>query len=121
MLKAEYTYTELKNNEYLKICVSEPISKINLRGKNKEFFTKVGKVLSIILPIESNISTSNGKLNALWLSPDEWMIYYEENNRENIFESLFNEISKSNYGAITDVSNQWICINIKGCTYRLKT
>ena len=27
---------------------------------------------------------------------------------------LYNEISKLNYGAITDVSNQWVCFNLKG-------
>ena len=26
----------------------------------------------------------------------------------------YNEISKLNYGSITDVSNQWVCFNLKG-------
>ena len=38
------------------------------------------------------------------------MIYLNEN----IFDSLFNEISKLNLGSVTDVSDQWVCINIKG-------
>ena len=29
-------------------------------------------------------------------------------------ENVFDEISKLNLAAITDVSNQWICINLKG-------
>ena len=35
-----------KNN--IDINLSEEKIKINIRGKNKEFFTKVGKILSII-------------------------------------------------------------------------
>ena len=38
------------------------------------------------------------------------MIYLNEN----IFDNLFNEISKLNLGSVTDVSDQWVCINIKG-------
>ena len=66
-----------KNN--IDINLSEEKIKINIRGKNKEFFTKVGKILSIILPSESNTSSSNENYDVLWLSPDEWMIYFDEN------------------------------------------
>ena len=31
-----------------------------------------------------------------------------------ILPKLYNEISKLNYGSITDVSNQWVCFNLKG-------
>ena len=114
MLKAEYPEIELNSFKNLEIKTSEPKTKINVRGKSKDFFTKVEKILSIILPTEANTSSSNEKFNVLWLSPDEWMIYFVENNKENIFENLFDEISKLNFAAITDVSNQWICINLKG-------
>ena len=110
MLKIDYPIFELKDLENLKFKIDEPKIKINIRGKNKDFFTKIGKILSIILPVEPNTSTSNGNLDVLWLSPDEWMIYLNEN----IFDNLFNEISKLNLGSVTDVSDQWVCINIKG-------
>jgi len=113
MLNREYTKIKKKKNDDLEISISEPKIKINLRGKKKEFFTKVGKMLSLILPIESNTASGNEKFNALWLSPDEWMVYFNEKN-QNVFDQLFSEISKFNYGAITNVSDQWICINIKG-------
>ena len=29
----------------------------------------------MILPTEANTSSSSEKLNIIWLSPDEWMIY----------------------------------------------
>ena len=110
MLKIEYPIFELNDFKNLEFKINEPKIKINIRGKNKDFFTKIGKILSIILPVEPNTSTSNGNLDVLWLSPDEWMIYLNEN----IFDNLFNEISKLNLGSVTDVSDQWVCINIKG-------
>tara|TARA_B100001029_G_scaffold145365_1_gene125654 strand:+ start:94 stop:630 length:537 start_codon:yes stop_codon:yes gene_type:complete len=110
MLKIEYPIFELNDSQNLEFKINEPKIKINIRGKNKDFFTKIGKILSIILPVEPNTSTSNGNLDVLWLSPDEWMIYLNEN----IFDNLFNEISKLNLGSVTDVSDQWVCINIKG-------
>ena len=110
MLKIEYPIFELNDSQNLEFKINEPKIKINIRGKNKDFFTKIGKILSIILPVEPNTSTSNVNLDVLWLSPDEWMIYLNEN----IFDNLFNEISKLNLGSVTDVSDQWVCINIKG-------
>ena len=110
MLKSDYPIFESNNFENLVFKIDEPKIKINIRGKNKDFFTKIGKILSIILPVEPNTSTSNGNLDALWLSPDEWMIYLNDN----IFNNLYNEISKLNLGSVTDVSDQWVCIKISG-------
>ena len=110
MLKSDYPIFESNDFENLEFKIDEPKIKINIRGKNKDFFTKIGKILSIILPVEPNTSTSNGNLDALWLSPDEWMIYLNEN----IFDDLYNEISKLNLGSVTDVSDQWVCIKISG-------
>ena len=110
MLKSNYPIFESNDFENLEFKIDEPKIKINIRGKNKDFFTKIGKILSIILPVEPNTSTSNGNLDALWLSPDEWMIYLNDN----IFDDLYNEISKLNLGSVTDVSDQWVCIKISG-------
>ena len=114
MLNIEYPKLEKKSFNGLELTINEPKNKINLRGRKKDFFTKAGKILSLILPTESNTSASNEKFNALWLSPDEWLIYFEDNDKNRIFLDLYNEISKLNYGAITDVSNQWVCFNLKG-------
>ena len=114
MLNIEYPKLEKKTFNGLELTINEPKTKINLRGKKKDFFTKAGKILSLILPVEANTSSSNEKFNALWLSPDEWLIYFDDNDKNRIFLDLYNEISKLNYGAITDVSNQWVCFNLKG-------
>ena len=110
----------IDTKEYFEIKISavEPIIKINLRGKNRDFITKIGKELSIITPIDPNTSSSNEKLNLLWLSPDEWFLYSNDKielNDANLLEDkLFNEISKVKLGSVTNVSDHWIMINLNG-------
>ena len=97
----------------------QPIMKLIVRGKKREFISAVGKSLNILLPTESNTSAQSDKLTAVWLSPDEWMIYSNEPVDKNInnYETeklLNNNISKLNLGAITDVTDQFVMINLKG-------
>ena len=65
---------DTKEYSEIKISEIEPILKINLRGKSRDFITKIGKELSIITPVDPNTSSSNEKLSLLWLSPDEWFL-----------------------------------------------
>ena len=113
MLNINYPKIEKKEFPNLQLNLVEPINKLNLRGKSRDFFTKVGKILSIMLPTESNTSTTIKNISALWLSPDEWMIY-GKNVDKNLKLSLDNEISKLNLGSVTDVSDQWVLINMNG-------
>ena len=97
----------------------KPIMKLIIRGKKREFISAVGKSLNILLQTESNTSTQSDRLTAVWLSPDEWMIYSNEPVSENtnnyeIEELLNKNISKLNLGAITDVTDQFVMINLKG-------
>jgi len=118
MLNYNSSINDTKKYSEIEISEIEPIIKLNLRGKNRDFITKVGKVLSIIPPTDPNTSSGNDNLNMLWLSPDEWMIYY--NNKINLIEAnnlednLFNEISKVKIGSVTNITDHWIVINIKG-------
>ena len=109
---------DTKKYSQIEITEIEPIIKLNLRGKNREFITKVGKNLSIIPPSDPNTSSGNENLNILWLSPDEWMVYsnYKINQNENnhLEDKLFNEISKTKIGSVVNVTDHWIMINIKG-------
>ena len=103
----------------LQIKEIQPIMKLIVRGKKREFISAVGKSLNILLPTESNTSTQSDKLTAVWLSPDEWMIYSNEpvDENTNIYETeelLNNNISKLNLGAVTDVTDQFVMINLKG-------
>jgi len=97
----------------------KPIMKLIIRGKKREFISAVGKSLNILLPTEANTSTQSDKLTALWLSPDEWMIFSnepvdEETNNYETEELLNKNISKLNLGVITDVTDQFVMINLKG-------
>ena len=118
MLNFSSPITDTKEYSGIKISEIEPILKINLRGKNRNFITKIGKELSIITPVDPNTSSSNEKLNLLWLSPDEWFLY--SNDKIDIIDAnfledkLFSEISKVKIGSVTNVSDHWIIINLKG-------
>ena len=97
----------------------KPIMKLIIRGKKREFISAIGKSLDILLPTEANTSTQSNKLTALWLSPDEWMIFsnqpVDENTNNYETEELLNKnISKLNLGAVTDVTDQFVMINLKG-------
>ena len=73
----------------------------------------------MILPTEANTSTTSDKLTAIWLSPDEWMIVSNETaikdtNKNELYEMLFNSISKTNLGAVIDVTDQFVQLELKG-------
>ena len=117
------SYNQVTNSEINKNGVSikeiAPIMKLNLRGKTREFFTNVGKTLNMILPTEANTSSSSDKLTAIWLSPDEWMIVSnetssKETNTYQLNDILFNNISKTNLGAVTNVTDQFVQLEMKG-------
>ena len=118
MLNFNTPIIDTKEYSEIKISEVEPILKINIRGKDRNFITKIGKELSIIPPIDPNTSSSNEKLNVLWLSPDEWLLY--SNNKTDfkninfLQEKLFNEISKIKLGSVTNVTDHWIMINLNG-------
>ncbi|MDA7750173.1 sarcosine oxidase subunit gamma [Candidatus Pelagibacter sp.] len=112
-IKKDKSYVDLEVNEI------KPVMKLIIRGKTKNFITAIGKNLNMILPTEANTSTSGEALTALWLSPDEWMLVSnktvsETSNTYEVEDNLINNISKVNLGAVTDVSDQFVMINIKG-------
>jgi sarcosine oxidase subunit gamma len=96
-----------------------PLMKLNLRGKSRDFLTTIGKNINMILPMEANTSSSSDNYTSMWLSPDEWMVVSnkvvdKENNNYEIEELLFNKISKTKLGAVTDVSDQFVMLDLKG-------
>ena len=116
-------YNSPVNNQikYNEISVKEvsPIMKLNLRGKKREFFTTVGKHLDMILPTEANTSSSSSKLTSIWLSPDEWMVVsndliQKDTNHYELEENLYNSISKTNLGAVVDVTDQFTMLELEG-------
>ena len=112
-IKNEKSYSDLTVKEIY------PIMKLNLRGKSRDFITTIGKNINMILPIEANTSSTSDSYTSMWLSPDEWMIISnnitnKENNNYEIEELLFNKISKTNLGSVTDVSDQFVLLELEG-------
>ena len=119
MLNFNQALKEDKYYQDLQIKEIKPIMKLIIRGKKRAFISAVGKSLNMLLPIEANTSTQSEKLTALWLSPDEWMIFSNETvdettNNYEAEELLINKVSKLNLGAVTDVTDQFVMINFKG-------
>ena len=119
MLDYTNVITEEKSYSGLQMKEIKPVMKLIIRGKKREFLSAIGKSLNLLLPTEPNTSSRSEKLSALWLSPDEWIIYSNEisnpdtNNYET--ENLLNKkISNIGLGAVTDVSDQFVLINMKG-------
>ena len=72
VIKEKKSYSGLQMNEI------GPVMKLIIRGKKREFLSAIGKSLNLLLPSEANTSSRSEKLTALWLSPDEWLIYSNE-------------------------------------------
>ena len=113
VITEEKTYSGLQMNEI------KPVMKLIVRGKKREFLSAIGKSLDMVLPTKANTSTQSEKLTALWLSPDEWMIFSNATVKENTnsYETenlLSKNISKLNLGAVVDVTDQFVRINLKG-------
>jgi len=98
-----------------------PVLKINLRGslENKDFVSKVGKILGMILPKEACSTSKKEEITCLWLGPNEWLLVSNDtvNKESNVYEleqTLFRDISKANLGAVTNVSDHYTVFNLTG-------
>ena len=98
-----------------------PIVKINLRGNtnNKDFTSKIGKILGIILPVEVGSIAVKEEISIITTGPNEWLIIsnntVEENGSSFELENiLYENISKNDLGAVTNVTDQFTIFSLKG-------
>ena len=98
-----------------------PVAKINLRGdlENKDFVSKVGKILGMILPKEACSTSKKEQITCMWLGPNEWLLVSndkvsKESNDYELENLLFKDISKTNLGAVTNVSDHYTIFNLTG-------
>ena len=70
MLSYNQPIKEEKSYQGLQITEINPVMKLIIRGKKRDFLSAVGKSLNMVLPTKANTSTQSEKLTALWLSPD---------------------------------------------------
>ena len=112
-----------ENHTYNNFSMKEksPVPKINLRGnlENKDFVSSVGKILGMILPKEPCSISAKEKITCMWLGPNEWLLVSNEMitkdlNDYELERVLFNDISKTNLGAVTNVSDQYTIFSLTG-------
>ena len=113
--------TEIHTYNNFSMKEKTPVVKINLRGdiENGEFVSKVGKVLGIILPKESSSISTKEKITCMWLGPNEWLLVSndkvsKESNEYELEKFLFDAVSKTNLGAVTNVSDHYTIFNLTG-------
>lgn len=92
------------------------IKKLNLRGnpKDKEFLSNAGSVLEVLLPLVPNTKIENEKFQVIWLSPNEWLINFFN---DEVFIKTLNELSNKlnpENTSITDISENKTIIKIEG-------
>jgi len=113
--------TESQSYNNFSMKEKTPITKINLRGnlENKEFTSKIGKILGMILPKEACSTSTKEKITLLWLGPNEWLLVSnneipKETNINELEQVLFDNISKTNLGAITNVTDHFTIFKLSG-------
>ena len=126
--------TESKYYNNFSMKEKTPVAKINLRGnlENKELVSKVEKILGVILPKVACSTSSKEKITSLWLGPNEWLLVSnneipKETNTYELEQVLFDNISKTNLGAITNVTDHFTIFKLsvsnifevlsKGCPF----
>ena len=100
------------------ICIQELpfVGKINLRGnsKDREFISNAGSVLDILIPTEPNSKIQNKNFQVIWLSPNEWLIsFLNDNHFARIFEELNIKLNPEKT-SVTDISENKTIIRIEG-------
>jgi len=92
------------------------INKLNLRGnsKDKDFLSKTGTILKTLIPLDPNTKVSNTKFQVIWLSPNEWIINFFNND---IFIKIHNQLNKQlnpEKTSVTDISENKTLIRVVG-------
>ena len=121
MLEKNSPINEVINFNNFSVEEKKSIQKINLRGNpnNKDFTSKVGKILGIILPLEVGKITIKEEISIICTGPNEWLIISnypveEKSKGYDLENSLYENISKSDLGAVTNVTDQFIIFALKG-------
>ena len=121
MLEINSPINEVKDFNNFSMVEKTPVTKINLRGNanNKDFTSKVGKILGIILPLEVGKITIKEEISIICTGPNEWLIVTNNTTKEidgrfELENILYENISKNNLGAVTNVTDQFIIFTLKG-------
>ena len=121
MLEFNSPINDEKNFNNLSMKEKSPVIKLNLRGdiNNKEFSSNVGKILGIILPVEVGSVIKKEEISVICTSPNEWLIISNNiiKSKKNDYELenvLFEKISQKNFGAVTNITDQFTIFSLTG-------
>ena len=121
MLEKNSPINEVINFNNFSVEEKKSIQKINLRGNpnNKDFTSKVGKILGIILPLEVGKIAIKEEISIICTGPNEWLIVSNNSIEENkssfeLENILYENISKKDLGAVTNVTDQFTIVSLKG-------
>ena len=121
MLEKNSPINEAKNFNNFSMDEKKSVPKINLRGNanNKDFTSQIGKILGIILPLEVGKITIKEEISIICIGPNEWLIIsnntVEENGNSFELENiLYENVSKKDLGAVTNVTDQFVILSLKG-------
>jgi len=121
MLSFNSPITESHTYNNFSMREKTPVAKINLRGdlENKDFVSRVGKILGMILPKEACSTSTKEQITCMWLGPNEWLLVSndtvdKESNDYELEELLYKNISKTNLGAVANVSDHYTIFNLTG-------
>lgn len=92
------------------------INKLNLRGnsKDKDFLSKTGTILETLIPLDPNTKVSNTKFQVIWLSPNEWIINFFNNDIFIKIHNLLNDQLNPEKTSVTDISENKTVIRVVG-------
>jgi len=108
--------TTLKDYNGFNFVELSNIPKINIRGniEDKKFLTIIKNILDNPIPKEPNTINRSGKLNVIWLSPNEWLIEIQDLKYfDKILSNLKNSLNPHNT-SITDVTENRTILMLSG-------
>lgn len=88
---------------------------LNLRGKPDDpaFLAGVQRSLGIVLPLQTNKVSSNSRVTALGLGPDEWLLITPPSAEHEVSSSLSHTL-EGLFFAVTNITDGQTIINLSG-------
>src|SRR5690606_9063442 len=80
------------------------VSRFSVRGE-AEAAEKIGRAFGVPLPLEPWRSAANGSRTALWLGPDEWLLFADEREAEAVTAQVAAAMGQTPYSWV-DISHR---------------
>jgi sarcosine oxidase subunit gamma len=97
----------------------QDLGKIDLRGDahDRAFMAAIGRVLDLLLPTEPCTSAAKGRIGALWLGPDQWLLTCPASEVPPLVGALRAAL-QGVHAAITDLTDGRVTFQLAGASAR---